>query len=302
MKTKILNFARKLLFMNPIAERILVKAVTGHGFESWITKLLPNSYQYKKNSFRPAVRNGIRYKLDVSNLMEWVIYYPIREESKTRLFSRVNRGDVVLDVGTHIGEHLLNFAKHAGPKGEVHGFEPDFAIFNRCQENISLNDFANIRLNNFGLSDKEEELKIFCVNEHNLGMNRIIPDVERDQVNANVDVLTERGTIRTKTLDDYVKEAGMSRIDLVKIDVEGFEHRVILGGLKTLREFRPLIFIEIANENLLENDTSAEALLKEIENLGYGFKDAETMENISLPLDKKYIEPMRNNNFFCVPS
>ncbi len=287
--------------MNRFGEKILIKAISNRDFDSWITKLIPNNYQYKKQSIKIANRRGINYKLDISNLMEWVIYYPVREESKKRLFSYVKSGDVIIDVGTHIGEHLLNFAKSAGSDGEVHGFEPDRSIFERCQENISLNSFDNIRLNNCGLSDKEENLKLYSVNENNLGMNRIIPDLGKGHINANIDSVTERGTVKTITLDHYVDNTGLSRIDLVKIDVEGFEHRVITGGLETLRNHKPVIFIEVANENLMENGTSADELLKEIESLGYRFNDAETMLDINLPLEAKYIEPMKNNNVFCFP-
>lgn len=301
MKTKILNFIRSVFFKNKMVEPILIKIVAGKDFDSWTTKILPNNYQYEKGTRRRVERNGIRYDLDISNLMEWVIYYPLRESSKVELFSSVKSGDVVFDVGTHIGEHLLNFAQRAGAAGAVHGFEPDAEIYQQCRENIRLNSFENIHLNNFGLSDKKETAAIYCVNENNLGMNRIVSDAEMERVNKNSETLIKRGTIEITTLDEYAEQKNISKIDLMKIDVEGFEHKVILGGLETLRKFKPVIFIEVSNENLLENGTSADRLLGEIENLGYELKDAETMEKITLPLDPKYISPMKNNNVFCYP-
>ncbi|HCW08308.1 MAG TPA: hypothetical protein DGG95_13190, partial [Cytophagales bacterium] len=92
-------------------------------------------------------------------------------------------------------------------------------------------------------------------------------------------------TIRVSTLDHYVEEKNIQKIDLVKIDVEGFEQRVIAGSVNTLQRFKPKLFIEINNDNLKEQGNSARALIQQLLNFGYQIKRADTNEKIAADFD-----------------
>ena len=134
----------------------------------------------------------------------------------------VNAADVVLDVGTNIGETLLHFAQLSGTDGFVYGFEPDKRNFENVQKNISLNDFNNIHVFNLGVSDKKETQKLYRVDQHNLGMNRILNDTDA----ASFEDFT---IIETDTLDNVVSENNIQKIDLIKIDIEGYEMHALRG-------------------------------------------------------------------------
>ena len=64
------------------------------------------------------------------------------------------KSNTIIDVGTNIGETILNFAKLADQNGEIHRFEPDALNYERCVGNLKLNTFTNITLNKLGLGAK----------------------------------------------------------------------------------------------------------------------------------------------------
>jgi tRNA G37 N-methylase Trm5 len=132
------------VFTEPPFEGLLYAFVGGTRYLSFLSKTIPNPYLYKPGSKRTVIRDGINYELDLSCLMQWVVFWNFREVQRDKLYSLVNEGDVVLDIGTNIGEMLLHFAKTVGNDGFVYGFEPDETNFANAKQNISLNDFQNI--------------------------------------------------------------------------------------------------------------------------------------------------------------
>lgn len=139
----------------------------------------------------------------------------------------LDENSVYVDVGTNIGYHAL--AIHKQNNCKVLAFEPHpnhflVAAFN-CQG-------APIQILNAGLSDKHETIKIddFDVNEEgNYG----------EIANS-----TEGIDVQVTTLDAL----DIAKCDLIKIDVEGLEYNVIMGGLKTIEKFKPVIFYEAIDD------------------------------------------------------
>src|SRR6185503_10408971 len=128
----------------------------GTEYMGFWSKFIPNPVLYNFNSVRNVNRGGINYSLDMSCLMQWYVYWDFKAKDRDKLYSLVKKGDVVFDVGTNIGETLLNFAKLTGEQGYVYGFEPDAENYKNVQKNISLNSFKNIHVFNQAVSDKKE--------------------------------------------------------------------------------------------------------------------------------------------------
>jgi hypothetical protein len=76
-------------------------------------------------------------------------------------------------------------------------------------------------------------------------------------------------TVDAVTLDDYVRERGLSRVDVVKIDVEGHELAVLKGAVATLGRYHPLLLVEIRSEFLRQAGTSRDAVYAFLKELGY---------------------------------
>lgn len=152
----------------------------------------------------------------------------------------VNSTDVVLDVGSNIGYHSLMISKIIGNKGKIYAFEPYDKNFAILHKNILLNNTNNIKLNNIALGDKNMKgsLKVFKDYAYNSLLNlKRLPQVGTEKV-------------RMEQLDTFVYKRKINRIDLIKIDVEGFELNVLKGAKRTLREYKPKIVCEIFQENL----------------------------------------------------
>lgn len=279
-KTKTLNLFRKTFTYSPF-EKVLLSLVRGKDHQSLWSKFIPNPILYKENSKRRVERNNINYELDLSCLMQWYVYWDLHETQRDNLYGLVSKDNIVFDVGTNVGETFLNFAKLTGEEGFVYGFEPDEKNYKNVQKNISLNDFANIHVFNLGVSDKKETLKLYQVDEHNLGMNRVLQEGE-----ASEDL--DFTVMQTTTLDDIVKENNIPTIDLIKIDIEGYEMHALRGAKKILEEFKPPLFIEVGYTRLIKNGTSPNEMFKFLEGFGYTIYHGETLEKLSSDADYSY--------------
>jgi len=269
--------ARKAFTYFPF-ENILLMFLRGSDYRSASTKLIPPPDLYPPGSVKHAVRDGIAYELDRSCLMQWYIYWGLADVTRTRLYDLVKVGDQILDVGTNVGETLLNFGKLVGSEGHVYGFEPDERNFNHVQRNIALNSFANVEVFNLGVSDQKATVKLYRVDPNNLGMNRILSESEAEQ-------FQDFTTIETDTIDHVIEENDIAKIDLVKIDIEGYEMHALRGARRTLEAFRPTLFIEVGYSRLLKNGTSPTEMMSFLESFGYKVFHADTGEMIDSTYD-----------------
>jgi len=155
-------------------EEFLVTITRGRRFGTMVTKLPPNHYQYPRDTNSIAIRDGIRYSLDLSDLVDWYIYFGFWEEARVAFYAKVRAGDTVFDVGANVGDVTLHMAQLVGARGAVHSFEPDPANFRRLRQNASMNQFTNVFLNQNGLGDAPGAFNLSTVDEGNRGMNRIL--------------------------------------------------------------------------------------------------------------------------------
>lgn len=245
----------------------------GSDYRGWTTKLIPPPDLYPAGSTKSVERDGINFDLDRSCLMQWFVYWGLQDITRPKLYSLVRQNDVVLDVGTNIGETLLHFAKLVGSGGFVYGFEPDATNYANVQKNIGLNEFTNLHVFNLGVSDRAETLKLFRVDPNNLGMNRILNAVEAEQY-------SDFTTIETDTLDSVIAANNISKIDVVKIDIEGYEVHALRGARQMLASFKPKLFIEVGYSRLLKNGTSPNEMISFLNEFGYRVFHADTDEVI----------------------
>ena len=83
------------------------------------------------------------------------------------------------------------------------------------------------------------------------------------------------------TLDEYIEQQQIPKIDFIKIDTEGYEMHVLKGAVETLKKFRPLLFVELSDDNLRQQNNTPQELVLFLNGLGYSAKNAETNEIIS---------------------
>ncbi len=167
-------------------------------------------------------------------------YFEIRRLEQVG--SYVNRGGCVLDIGANIGNHSLYFAKECHVE-KIYAFEPVKSTFEILKRNIALNGLEDtVTAYQFALGDHRSKAKIIY-HDGDAGGNRVEEDLT--------------GNTSIEALDD-IKFS--EHIDFVKIDVEGYESKVLAGAVETLRINRPVIMIEIFDENYRHVDSLLKSL------------------------------------------
>jgi FkbM family methyltransferase len=149
------------------------------------------------------------------------------------LSTLVGPGSVCVDVGANIGPITLALSRLC-PDGEVHAFEPTPESFRFLQHNVAANGATNVKLHPIALSDAPGEATLHY--NHEAAGAAFISDHLVDGV-PHVVPLT--------TLDAWAASSGLRRLDLVKVDVEGGELRVLDGGRLTLERFQPTLVVEM---------------------------------------------------------
>lgn len=219
-----------------------------------------------------VVRRGINWALDLREGIDLAIYLLGGFEVATlRMYERyVRPGDVVFDIGANIGSHTLPLARLVGPVGRVHAFEPTAFAYGKLLRNLALNrDLA-------GRVDARQLMAVGSDAE-------AIPDsIHSSWPLDQVDGLDEghcgrlMGTVgaRKATLDQYVVEHAISRIDFMKIDVDGNEHNVLAGAPEMLARFGPTIMIELAPYVYRQRPAEFDAFVDLLLATGYRFQAA----------------------------
>lgn len=179
--------------------------------------------------------------LDSRNWIDWnLLFRGVFEPHVTRLLERLTcEGGVAVDIGANIGAHTLTLAKTLGVNGTVLAFEPNTLVRSALERNVALNNFRNCHVYACALGDQPGVVplrvpKMGSAEYSNMGLASLIAlDTPHDLVEVQV-----------RTLDDVVCEAGLVRIDLVKIDVQGYECRVLAGCSKVLAKYSPVVIFE----------------------------------------------------------
>src|SRR5436190_4912592 len=180
------------------------------------------------------------------------------EPQTTRLLLHFSKkAENVIVGGAYIGDHAVMIANEIKNKGGVcHTFEPDQNSANYLQNNAALNNLENVKINCKALWD--------------VSGKHIILEGD-DVLGSSVEVKDEKlGGILTITIDDYIKENKLDKIDLIMLDLEGGEHRALKGACNTLEKMNPVVVFETHS---LYNDWSKgiehSEIMKLMQSFGY---------------------------------
>ena len=169
------------------------------------------------------------------------------------LMGAVRAGDVIVDVGAFIGLYTISLAKRVGHQGFVLAFEPEPANFEWLRRHVVLNHVGDrVKISRLAVGDQEGEI------------NFISGKASQSCVGKN-----GGNKVPITTLDQQLKNR---RVDLMKIDTEGYEEAVLRGGLHLLKDpsrAPRLIYIEVHPYAWKELGTSSESLLSLLKECSY---------------------------------
>jgi FkbM family methyltransferase len=212
-------------------------------------------------------RDGLNWRLDLSEGIDFAIYLlgAFERNTQKQYGQILKAGDVALDIGANIGAHTLPIARCVGPAGQVHAFEPTVYAFAKLEANIARNPALGERITagQTLLSDGSEKAPPAAIAsswplDGGSGGHPLHGGHEKPTAGAEA-----------QTLDSYVAEAGLERVDFIKLDVDGNECQVLRGGLETLRRFHPPIILELAPYVFSSGENSFAAFIELLRSAGY---------------------------------
>jgi len=209
------------------------------GWNSLVSRLFPvGSQSADEISFDFY---GFIYTGTLNNHIDWMaFFYGAYEKELLKVLgdyaSRIKEC-VFVDVGANVGHHSLYLSKYCA---KVHAFEPLPVLNREIEKKIERNGIKNIHVHKCGLGDESGEFTYYLPEDKNHGMGSFVASQTGN--NEIVRLPIENGA-------RYLAANNISRIDIVKIDVEGYEPRVLSGLKDALVRNRPMIIIEVGGLN-----------------------------------------------------
>ena len=204
---------------------------------------------------RVRTLKGITYELDLSETIDRGMYLH-GWEPRTAEFLRnsVRADDVVIEVGANVGAHTLLLADLVGPRGTVIAFEPTAWARDKLAANMARNPRLCSRIS----------VRPELVTNHELATPTL-------NIRSSFPITNWRSSGETVSAAPLALDAlSLQRLDLVKIDVDGYDYKVLQGAVRLLAEFRPLVLIELCEYTLNAQGDSVRDILRLMASLGYG--------------------------------
>ena len=206
----------------------------------WLLKLLGkadsnlNYYAYLNYKIYYTLKN-VEYKNFIVSFAE-IQEIILKDQYCAQEFLKPE--SIVLDCGANIGMFSL-WAHHLSPKSQIYSFEPTKSTFEILEKNIKENSLETfIHSFNLALGDKNQSTSIL-ISQDNLGSVNTI--FNSDFASHSPFKYEGKQPVSMTTIDDFVKENKLERVDFIKMDTEGYEKPIIKGARETIKKFHPVI-------------------------------------------------------------
>lgn len=197
--------------------------------------------------------------------------------------SKLSKGDVVLDIGANMGVYSLLSSERVGSSGKIIAFEPDNENYECFKKSIRENKMDNIVLHPYAVSNKTETI-YFEKNAFNSGNHQIRKE-KTDQSQHSIEAVC---------LDEFLVD--ISRIDVIKIDIQGAEFFAFEGMKRLIERFpKVLIFAEYWVKGLKNMGVDPNNYLKLLESMDFFIYKIDAKHSCLIPMDYQEI---KNNPIF----
>jgi len=164
------------------------------------------------------------------------------EFDHSKLRHIIKDGDICLDLGANLGTMTLAIAM-ATPAGHVYAYEASQETTEALKQTIRANGLINATAFAAAVGRPDQLMKFFDVPRMRAG-GHCVPDDDDHNRSIHEPETARMYEVRTKSVDQIVAELGLSRVDFIKIDVEGAELDVLDGARDTLMRFKPTVMME----------------------------------------------------------
>ncbi|MDB4446571.1 FkbM family methyltransferase [Akkermansiaceae bacterium] len=221
-------------------------------------------------------------------------------ENLTVCKNLIGPGSVCLDVGANIGIYSCLMAIWSGSSGSVHAFEPVNHIRRKLDLNVRINRLRNVRINSIVLGEKAGTIEMNQVREGHFraGTSTL---TENESVESMGKESFDRVEVEMMTVDEYLDQKQVDRVDFVKVDIEGYEINFLKGASRLFNEYRPNVLIEHNQKRLKYlgiNEAEFKAFFDQARYRCFELYDKDG-ESYFIPYD--FDRKMRGINLACVP-
>lgn len=213
-----------------------------------------------------TLNKGVKRKINGFSVRfpsRWSRYFEADYEKENIGFLKrvIKPGDVIIDIGAHLGLFSVISSQLAGKAGKVYAFEPSPDTYEALQQVIRLNS-GNSQVYCFhqAVSDRKGEAVFYLSKDAGSNSNSL---VQKHQMNR------KSISVSCTSLDDFAKDHLLQNINLVKIDAEGSELQVIRGSIHSLKNYRPFVILAVHPRLMQNNGDEPLALYQSIVDAGY---------------------------------
>lgn len=209
--------------LNRVLKRLALTIVNANGFSNKFKALIVLLEHISGKINKPLSSRVYNLMLEGMNLQlqassqELLSYWEIFIEKEYQYFDQeLNENSVVFDVGANVGFFALFYARRK-KTGKIFSFEPSPSVYKRLEHNVNANGGDVIKTFPKALGDNKG---VVAFEQTPLSLNsKVVSQTTESSINVEV-----------STLDEFVIEEDIAKIDLLKIDTEGFELQVLKGG------------------------------------------------------------------------
>lgn len=212
-----------------------------------------------------VVRDGMMFIAQPYVPLGWhVVFFGTYEPEIREIFRTIlTHGGVAMDIGANVGWHTLLMAYLVGDRGRVIAAEANPSVRSRLEDHLKLNGFGRVEVLPYAIGDVEGTVEFYG------------PEAD-DPCSGDGHIVTagaESGRsvihVETHPLDAIVLSRQVERLDLIKVDVEGFEWPVLQGAEQTIAKFRPHIIFEYNADYVQRGGGNAHLLAEYFTKQGY---------------------------------
>lgn len=215
---------------------------------------------------------GVAIIEDDSHLSKWIVEHGRLDIARGYLDlfrNHIPDGGVVLDVGACLGDHTATYSEFVGPMGAVYAFEPNPQALPCLRVNMA--KYANVTVFPYALGSSFMDVAVKPDKFNNLGANQIVPG----------------GELAMMPLDAFT----FPRLDFIKIDAEGYEPDILVGGEATMKKHRPVMLIEVNRPILEARGFSPDKVYAILDSMNYSYRPAEPHLSFGLPMVDVICQP-----------
>jgi FkbM family methyltransferase len=215
--------------------------------------------------------DGLLFHCDTQSFLEWYIFfYGAFRPEVSRLINRMLRpGQVAIDIGANVGMHSVIMANRVGPTGHVVVFEPDPHPMGRLRRNMALNGIDWVTTVEAAVSARSET-RTFYLHDDTIGNF-----ANASLVAANVGKQTASVEMQVVSIDEWMRDNPLPRVDVVKLLAQGEEYNALQGMRGLIERDRPKIFFLYEPSYWHRQDLELMDAVKFFAGHGYGVQEVE---------------------------